>query len=52
MLVTPTNIWHPLQPACKKVLPTITPRKLVHFCYTLCYFYKDLVCLQAILGAL
>ena len=61
MLVAPTNIWHPLQLAYKRVLPTITPRKLVHFCWAKwCnskllppkYFQKDLVCLQAILGAL
>ena len=33
MLVVPTDIWHPLQLACKKVFPTITPRKMAHFCW-------------------
>ena len=26
------DIWHPLQLACKRVLPTITSRKMIHFC--------------------
>ena len=33
MLVAPIDIWHPLQRACKEVLPTTTPRKMVHFCW-------------------